>query len=76
MYEWGRFEGGYSKFAEIQRRRELAAQIEALERENEKLRAQVAAAELARDVDRQVVRRRREEISRICRRRCSSTARN
>jgi hypothetical protein len=51
MYEWGRFEGGYSKFAEIQRRRELAAQIEALERDKEKLRAQVAAAELARDVD-------------------------
>ena len=39
MYEWGRFEGGYSKFAEIQRRRELAAKIESLEQENEKLRA-------------------------------------
>lgn len=51
MYEWGRFEGGYSKFAEVQRRRELAAQIEALESDNEKLRAQVAAAELARNVD-------------------------
>jgi hypothetical protein len=51
MYEWGRFEGGYSKFAEVQRRRELTAQIEALERDKEKLRAQVAAAELARDVD-------------------------
>jgi hypothetical protein len=52
LYEWGRFEGGYSKFAEIQRRREMSAQIEALERDNEKLRAQVAAADLAREVDR------------------------
>jgi hypothetical protein len=52
MYEWGRFEGGYSKFAEVQRRRELTAQIEALESANEKLRAQAAAAELARNVDR------------------------
>ena len=52
MYEWGRFEGGYSKFAEIQRRRELSAQIEALEDANEKLRANVAATELARNVDR------------------------
>lgn len=51
MYEWGRFEGGYSKFAEIQRRRELAARVEALEQENEKLRVAVAAAELARNVD-------------------------
>lgn len=46
MYEWGRFEGGYSKFAEIQRRRELAAHIEALQEENERLRARVARAEL------------------------------
>ena len=38
MYEWGRFEGGYSKFAEVQRRRELTAQIEELESTNEKLR--------------------------------------
>jgi hypothetical protein len=51
-YEWGRFDGGYSKFAEVQRTRELATRIEALERENDKLRAQTAAAELARDVDR------------------------
>lgn len=51
MYEWGRFEGGYSKFAEIQHRRELAARIEALEEENERLRAEVASAELARSVD-------------------------
>lgn len=53
MYEWGRFEGGYSKFAEIQRRRELTAQIETLSDANEKLRADIAAAELARNVDRQ-----------------------
>lgn len=52
MYEWGRFEGGYSKFAEIQRRRELSAQIESLQQENEKLRAEIASAQLARDVDR------------------------
>jgi hypothetical protein len=51
MYEWGRFEGGYSKFAEIQRRRELTAKVDALEQENEKLRAQVASTELARNVD-------------------------
>jgi hypothetical protein len=51
-YEWGRFEGGYSKFAEIQRRRELAAKIEALQDENEKLRGDVASAELASNVDR------------------------
>ena len=38
IYEWGRFAGGYSKFAEVQRRRELTAQIDALEQENEKLR--------------------------------------
>jgi hypothetical protein len=51
MYEWGRFEGGYSKFAEIQRRREFSARIETLEAENERLRTVVAAAELARSVD-------------------------
>jgi hypothetical protein len=51
MYEWGRFEGGYNKFAEIQHRRELSARIATLEEENERLRAQVASAELARNVD-------------------------
>lgn len=51
MYEFGRFEGGYSKFAEIQRRRELNAQIETLKSENERLRAEAASAELARNVD-------------------------
>ena len=51
IYEWGRFAGGYSKFAEVQRRRELTAQIEALEQENEKLRGDIAKAELARNVD-------------------------
>ncbi len=50
-YEWGRFDGGYSKFAELQRRREFAAQIETLHTDNEKLRAAVAAAELSHDVD-------------------------
>ena len=52
MYELGRFRGGFSKVAEIQHRRELDAQIESLEDANNKLRAEVAAAELARDVDR------------------------
>ena len=51
MYEWGRFEGGYSKFAEIQRRRELNAQIETLKDENERLRAGIASAELDRKVE-------------------------
>jgi hypothetical protein len=52
MYELGRFEGGYSKLAEIQRRREQIAQVEQLQEANEKLRADVAAVELARSVDR------------------------
>lgn len=52
MYEWGRFEGGFSKVAEVQQRRELNARIESLQDDNEKLRADVAAAELARNVDR------------------------
>jgi hypothetical protein len=51
VYEWGRFDGGYSKFAEIQQRRELTAKVESLERESEKLRAEIATAELARSVD-------------------------
>jgi hypothetical protein len=53
VYEWGRFQGGYSKFAEIQRRRELSAQIDTLTDANEKLKADIAAAELARNVDRE-----------------------
>lgn len=52
MYEWGRFDGGYSKFAEIQQRRELLAQNAALKDANEKLRADIAATELALSVDR------------------------
>ena len=51
MYEWGRFEGGYSKFAEIQQRRELNAKLESLQNENERLRVAVAAAELDRKVE-------------------------
>jgi hypothetical protein len=53
IYEWGRFQGGYSKFAEVQQRRELASKIETLEDANAKLRSEVAAAQLARDVDKQ-----------------------
>ena len=52
-YETGRFQGGYSKFAEIQRRRELNAQIDTLTESNEKLKAELASAELARTVDKQ-----------------------
>lgn len=51
VYEWGRFEGGYSKFAEVQRRRELTTQIQTVEQENERLRAEIAQTKLARDVD-------------------------
>jgi len=51
MYEWGRFEGGYSKFAEIQNRREMNARIQTLQDENEKLRVAVAAADLDRKVE-------------------------
>lgn len=51
-FEWGRYRSGYSKYAEMQLRRELAATIEKLEKENERLRQEVAAAELARDVER------------------------
>src|ERR1043165_3861172 len=42
IYDWGRFAGGYSKFPEVQRRGE---------QENEKLRGDIAKAELARNVD-------------------------
>lgn len=52
-YEWGRFDGGYSVFATMQERRDHAAQIEALERENAQLRAQVTGAETSRRVERQ-----------------------
>ena len=52
IYEWGRFQGGYSKFAEIQRRRELTSKVETLEEANAKLRTEIAAAQLARDIDR------------------------
>lgn len=51
VYEWGRFDGGYSMFAEIQNRRELTARIETLQGENEQLRAKVAATELDRKVE-------------------------
>ncbi len=52
-YETGRFQGGYSKFAEIQRRRELVSQVETLSDTNEKLKTELAALELARNVERQ-----------------------
>lgn len=52
MFELGRFQGGYSKVAELKRRAQFSARLDALQEQNEKLRQQVAAAELARDVDR------------------------
>lgn len=52
IFELGRQVGGYSKFAEMQRRRELLAKVETLEQDNEKLRADIAAIELDRSVDR------------------------
>lgn len=52
-YEWGRFDGGYSVLATMQERRDHAAQVEALERENAQLRTQVTAADTARRVERQ-----------------------
>ena len=76
IYEWGRFEGGYSKFAEIQRRRELAAQIEALEQENEKLRGDIAVGGAGAQRRQQGVRATWRRISPTCRRRCSSIARS
>lgn len=51
-FEFGRLRSGYSKYAEMQLRRELTTTIDRLERENEELRQAVAAAELAREVDR------------------------
>ena len=52
-YETGRFQGGYSKFAEIQRRRELTSQIDSLSETGEKLKSELAASELARNVEKQ-----------------------
>jgi hypothetical protein len=51
-FELGRYRGGYSKLAELKHRRELAATIERLEKQNDELRQALAAAELAREVDR------------------------
>ena len=51
-FEFGRYRSGYSKYTELQHRRELSATIDRLEKENEQLRQAVAAAELAREVDR------------------------
>lgn len=51
-FELGRYVSGFSKYNELQHRRELSATIDRLEKENEELRQAVAAAELAREVDR------------------------
>ena len=70
MYEWGRFEGGYSKFAEIQRRRELAAQDRiAAGREREAARtARQRGAGPRTSTTRRIPTSRK--TSPICRRRC------
>lgn len=52
IYEWGRAAGGFSKVAELQQRTALMSQITTLEQDNDKLRADAAAATLAREVDR------------------------
>jgi outer membrane murein-binding lipoprotein Lpp len=51
-FELGRYRSGFNKLAELQLRRELTATIERIEKDNEQLRQAVAAAELAREVDR------------------------
>ena len=50
-YEWGRFDGGYNVLAMAQERRDYAAKIGALERDNAALRASVTGAETAREVE-------------------------
>lgn len=50
-YEWGRYDGGYSVLAMAQERRDYGAKIAALERSGATLRASVAGAETAREVE-------------------------
>jgi hypothetical protein len=50
-YEWGRYDGGYSVLAMSQERRDYEARIQELERETAELRAKIASAETARDVE-------------------------
>ena len=50
-YEWGRSQGGYSKLAELQRRHEFSVRFDSLQEDNDKLRAALASAELAHNVD-------------------------
>ncbi len=52
VYELGRWQGGYSKLAELQQRREFTTKIAALEEANTRLRAEATSIELAREVDR------------------------
>lgn len=52
-YEAGRSQGGFSKLEEIKNRRELNTRIEGLAETNDKLKAELAAAELARKLDKQ-----------------------
>lgn len=52
VFEWGRYQGGFSKLEEVRQRRELTAKIVALEDANARLRAEAAGVELAREVDR------------------------
>jgi hypothetical protein len=50
-YEWGRYDGGYSVLAMSQERRDYEAKIGTLDRELTTLRAKIANAETARDVE-------------------------
>ncbi len=50
-YEWGRASAGFSKLDEFKRRGEITTQLKQLQRDNEKLRGDLASVETARDVD-------------------------
>jgi len=52
MFEWGRYDAGHNQAAVLLERRQLAAQVQSLERENVDLRARIAAVDTSRDVDR------------------------
>lgn len=53
MYELGRFNAGYDHYTALSQRTELDRRREALEQENTRLRGELAAANTAREVDRQ-----------------------
>ena len=49
-FEYGRYRSGYSKYTELQHRRELSATIDRLEKENEQLRQAVSRLQKRSDV--------------------------